>query len=200
MGKVKKKKKKLKNHQSNTVIEANNPTEECKETFESKPLSLELNQNKVTKIVAPSHSNDEPVTVPKTPDSVQKSTETETETKTETVQTWSGKRASRKAFDRSKMLLSGKKLFTSSKIEDVTGKYGVEEELVTCAICNLMDPPVDPENPQSSAETTEWVGCDCYRWYHKSCTKLTKFTEKFSCKSVRKKCQEVNALESISLP
>jgi len=198
--KVKKKKKKLKlNHQSNTVIETNNPTEECKETFESKPLSLELNQNKVTKIVAPSHSNDEPVTVPKAPDTLQKSTETET--KTETVQTWSGKRASRKAFDRSKMLLSGKKLFTSSKIEDVTGKYGVEEELVTCAICNLMDPPVDPENPQSSAETTEWVGCDCYRWYHKSCTKLTKFTEKFSCKSVRKKCQEANnSLESISLP
>ena len=198
--KVKKKKRKIKlNHQNNNLSAVSNPSEEEKvETIVSKPQRLELNQNKETKTAASSPSkeefisNEEPITVPKPPDNVKCSTET--------VQTWSGKKASRKAFDRSKMLLSGKKLFTSPKIEDVTGKYGVEEELVTCAICNLMDPPVDPENPSSTAETTEWVGCDCYRWYHKSCTKLTKFTEKFSCKSVRKKCQEVNALESISLP
>ena len=106
------------------------------------------------------------------------------------TQKWAGKRASTKAIDRSKLLLSGKKLFTSPKIEDVTGKYSKEEELVTCGICHLLDPPVDPSVPQSSAETTEWVGCDCYRWFHKSCTQLTKFTEKFSCKSVRMRCQE----------
>merc|ERR1719471_1119006 len=111
------------------------------------------------------------------------------------VQKWTGKRASKKAFDRSKMIQTGKKLFTSSKIEDVTGKYSKEEELVTCGICELLDPPVDPDNPQTTAETTEWVGCDCYRWFHKSCTKLTKFTEKFSCKSVRMKCQEAPGQE-----
>ena len=107
------------------------------------------------------------------------------------TQKWAGKRASTKAIDRSKLLLSGKKLFTSPKIEDVTGKYSKEEELVTCGICHLLDPPVDPSVPQSSAETTEWVGCDCYRWFHKSCTRLTKFTEKFSCKSVKMKCQDL---------
>ena len=47
----------------------------------------------------------------------------------------------------------------------MTGKYGKEEELVTCGICQLLDPPVDPEYPvlASTEETTEWVGCDCYR-------------------------------------
>ena len=51
------------------------------------------------------------------------------------------------------------------QIEDVTGKYGKEEELVTCGICELLDPPVDPEYPVPSTETTEWVGCDCYRLF-----------------------------------
>ena len=104
------------------------------------------------------------------------------------IQKWAGKKASRRAVDRSKLLITGKqRLAASPKIEDVTGKYSKEEELVTCGICEMLDPPVDQENPQ---ETTEWVGCDCYRWFHKSCTKLTKFTEKFSCKSVRMRCQE----------
>lgn len=112
------------------------------------------------------------------------------------LQKWSGKRASKRAVEKSKLFHSprkaGQPLYnTSSKIEDVTGKYSKEEELVSCGICELMDPPVDPDNPKSTAETTEWVGCDCYRWFHKSCTKLTKFTEKFSCKSVKMKCQEI---------
>jgi len=111
------------------------------------------------------------------------------------LQKWPGKRASRRAVEKSKLFHSPRKpqqpLYnTSSKIEDVTGKYSKEEELVSCGICEMMDPPVDPDNPNSTAETTEWVGCDCYRWFHKSCTKLTKFTEKFSCKSVKMKCQE----------
>lgn len=105
-------------------------------------------------------------------------------------QSWKGKVASKKAYDRSAMRQNVKMPFTSSKIEDVTGKYGKEEELVTCGICQLLDPPVDPKYPVPSTETTEWVGCDCYRWFHKSCTKLMKFTEKFSCKSVRMRCLE----------
>ena len=126
------------------------------------------------------------------PAELQSSTTSESVIKTEDslVHKWSGKKASKKAFDRSKLLLTDKKLFTSPKIEDVTGKYGKEEELVTCGLCDCLDPPVDPGNPHSSAETTEWVGCDCFRWFHRCCTKLTKITEKFSCKSVRMKCQE----------
>ena len=117
---------------------------------------------------------------------------------------WSGKRASRRAVEKSKLYHSPRKpqqplYITSSKIEDVTGKYSKEEELVSCGICELMDPPVDPDNPNSTAETTEWVGCDCYRWFHKSCTKLTKFTEKFSCKSVKMKCQEIQPEPESSL-
>jgi len=120
------------------------------------------------------------------------------------LQKWPGKRASKRAVEKSKLFHSPRKqqqpLYnTSSKIEDVTGKYSKEEELVSCGICELMDPPVDPDNPNSSAETTEWVGCDCYRWFHKSCTKLTKFTEKFSCKSVKMKCQEIQPAPATAL-
>ena len=111
------------------------------------------------------------------------------------LQRWSGKKASKRAIEKSKIFQSTRKqqpLYnTSSKIEDVTGRYSKEEELVTCGICEMLDPPVDPDNPHSSADTTEWVGCDCYRWFHKSCTRLTKFTEKFSCKSVKMKCQDL---------
>jgi len=42
------------------------------------------------------------------------------------VQKWRGKKASRRAFDRSKLLMSGKKLYSFPKIEDVTGKYSKE--------------------------------------------------------------------------
>jgi len=120
------------------------------------------------------------------------------------LQKWAGKRASRRAVENSNLYHSPRKpqlpLYnTSSKIEDVTGKYSKEEELVSCGICELMDPPVDPDNPNSTADTTEWVGCDCYRWFHKSCTKLTKFTEKFSCKSVKMKCQEIQPTPESSL-
>ena len=120
------------------------------------------------------------------------------------LQKWSGKGASKRAVEKSKLFHSPRKpqqpLYnTSSKIEDVTGKYSKEEEMVSCGICELMDPPVDPDNPNSTAETTEWVGCDCYRWFHKSCTKLTKFTEKFSCKSVKMKCQEIQPTPDSSL-
>ena len=118
------------------------------------------------------------------------------------IQKWDGKKASKRALDRSKLLMSGRKLYSFPKIEDVTGKYSKEEELVTCGICELLDPPVDPRNPQvpEVAETTEWVGCDCYRWFHKSCTKLSKFTEKFSCKSVRMRCQEPPDSAAITEP
>merc|ERR1711974_440848 len=70
------------------------------------------------------------------------------------LQKWPGKRASRRAVEKSKLFHSPRKpqqpLYnTSSKIEDVTGKYSKEEELVSCGICEMMDPPGDPDNPNS---------------------------------------------------
>jgi hypothetical protein len=66
-----------------------------------------------------------------------------------------------------------------------------ESEDIACGLCNEYDPPiVDPEAQGGSHYTTEWVGCDCERWFHKQCTKLTRFTTKFSCRSVKMKCQK----------
>ncbi|XP_023323799.1 transcription initiation factor TFIID subunit 3 [Eurytemora carolleeae] len=101
---------------------------------------------------------------------------------------WSGKKASTKAYAREDMRERIKRPFTSSKIEDVTGKYGEEEELVSCGICDQIDPP--HEDLSLDEVEVEWVGCDCFRWFHKPCTKLMKFTEKFSCRSVKMKCLE----------
>jgi len=106
---------------------------------------------------------------------------------TESV-SWKGKKASKRASERPDMRQRVKRPFTSSKIEDVTGKYGAEEELVSCGICFMMDPPVEDSGPIETE--VEWVGCDCFRWFHKPCTKLMKFTEKFSCRSVKMKCLE----------
>lgn len=74
----------------------------------------------------------------------------------------------------------------SSKLEDFTGKYAEdEEENYTCGICNQFDPP---DQSSTTRYTTEWVGCDCGRWFHKPCTKMKKFMKSFSCKSVKMKC------------
>ena len=43
----------------------------------------------------------------------------------------------------------------------MTGKYGAEEELVSCGICFMMDPPVEDSGPIETE--VEWVGCDCFR-------------------------------------
>ena len=61
-------------------------------------------------------------------------------------------------------------------------------ETWVCAICSNYDPVlpegVDPE----VAANTEWVGCDCGRWFHQFCTKLEKVDETFSCGQVKLKC------------
>ena len=105
--------------------------------------------------------------------------------------TWRGKTSNSRAYDRTKMAQNTQRSRqgVSAKIEDVTGRYSKGEELAACGICEMLDPPIDPDN-LNPEETTEWVGCDCLRWFHKGCTKLAKFTEKFSCKSVRMRCQE----------
>ena len=106
--------------------------------------------------------------------------------------TWRGKTPNQRAYDRSAMLQNTvrSRPNVSAKIEDVTGRYSKEEELAKCGICEMMDPPIDPDAGTVTAET-EWIGCDCFRWFHKGCTKLAKFTDKFSCKSVKMKCLEV---------
>lgn len=77
-----------------------------------------------------------------------------------------------------------------TQLEDFTGKYAAdEEESYACGICNHHDPPPEISNNQSVTRyTTEWVGCDCERWFHKPCTKMKKFMKSFSCKSVKMKC------------
>lgn len=52
-----------------------------------------------------------------------------------------------------------------------------------CAICAQYDPQTnDP------GETTEWIGCDCNRWFHKWCTKLRTVDDNFNCRQVHKVC------------
>merc|ERR1712181_141013 len=115
--------------------------------------------------------------------------------------TWQGKAANSRAYDRTRQSQNTQRSRqgVSAKIEDVTGRYSKEEELAACGICEILAPPIDPEN-LNPEETTEWVGCDCLRWFHKGCTKLAKFTEKFSCKSVKMKCMEVDQEEMEEVP
>ena len=84
------------------------------------------------------------------------------------------------------------KKYPATKLEDVTGKYAAEEEeSYTCGICHHFDPPLQTEignDKNTTRYTTEWVGCDCERWFHKPCTKMKKFMKSFSCKSVKMKC------------
>jgi hypothetical protein len=114
--------------------------------------------------------------------------------------TWRGKKANGRAYDRSKMFQNTirERPNVSAKIEDVTGRYSKEEELAKCGICEMMDPPA--EGGGQLEREVEWVGCDCLRWFHKGCTRLAKFTEKFSCKSVRMKCLEADLEPEVPLP
>lgn len=56
-------------------------------------------------------------------------------------------------------------------------------ETWVCAICKCYDPPAKESTP-----TTEWIGCDCNRWYHKHCTRLKKVDDTFCCSQVNLKC------------
>ncbi|TRY62829.1 hypothetical protein TCAL_16553 [Tigriopus californicus] len=84
-----------------------------------------------------------------------------------------------------------KKKPKSSVLVDVTAAYDDRDDIV-CGICEQFDPPVSPENSGDKRKrakyTTEWVGCDCDRWFHRQCTKLSRVSDKFSCRSVKMKC------------
>ena len=66
------------------------------------------------------------------------------------------------------------------------------EEDYQCGICGQYDPPDLADRSSSSScssgVSVGWVGCDCDRWFHKQCTKLSRFTDRFSCRSVKMKC------------
>ena len=101
------------------------------------------------------------------------------------------------SFEKGKKRLSesvGEKSVSSKKnkpcLEDVTDQYQNEdaEEEVLCGLCNHYDPPLSSDHNSGETYTTEWVGCDCDRWFHKPCTKMKRFTDKFSCRSLKMKC------------
>ncbi len=76
---------------------------------------------------------------------------------------------------------------------ETSGFHDLEDvETWVCAICQCYDPIITSpvKNPQQNAllVTTEWIGCDCNRWYHKYCTKLKKIDESFSCKQLDREC------------
>jgi len=63
-------------------------------------------------------------------------------------------------------------------------------ETWVCAICHLYDPATDEPGggDDGSGDTTEWIGCDCNRWYHKLCTGLAVVDETFCCAQVKLSC------------
>ena len=81
---------------------------------------------------------------------------------------------------------SGKK--RTYQLPDYTGQHFPDEDTIVCGICLQFDPPATEANANAQKYTTEWVGCDCDRWFHKPCTRLKRFTSLFSCRSVRMKC------------
>jgi len=62
-------------------------------------------------------------------------------------------------------------------------------ETWVCAICEKYDPVLPVRtSPEDIPPTTEWIGCDCNRWFHKFCTKLKVVDDSFSCKLLNKPC------------
>ena len=75
----------------------------------------------------------------------------------------------------------------------LTGYHDMSNvETWVCAICKCYDPPVDAgQDGEGSGDTTEWIGCDCNRWYHKLCTRLAVVDETFSYKLLKLVCLPV---------
>ena len=74
-----------------------------------------------------------------------------------------------------------------------TGYHDLEDvETWVCGVCKCYDPiittPVKNPKQAEAMMTTEWIGCDCNRWYHKYCTKLKKIDDSFSCVQLGIEC------------
>ena len=73
--------------------------------------------------------------------------------------------------------------------EEPTGFHDLDDvETWVCAICQCYDPVIKNPRDKELLMTTEWIGCDCNRWYHKYCTKLKHIDDSFSCKQLKKEC------------
>jgi len=94
---------------------------------------------------------------------------------------------------------SSKKAASNAEIEiddphnTSTGFHDLEDvETWVCAVCQCYDPvittPVKNNKQAEAMMTTEWIGCDCNRWYHKYCTKLKHIDDSFSCKQLGRDC------------
>ena len=71
----------------------------------------------------------------------------------------------------------------------LTGYHDMSNvETWVCAICKCYDPVDAGHDMEGTGDTTEWIGCDCNRWYHKICTRLAVVDETFSCKMVKLEC------------
>ena len=86
-----------------------------------------------------------------------------------------------------------KKSIASANPEPVptSGFHDLEDvETWVCAICKCYDPVISSpiKGSQQELATTEWIGCDCNRWYHQYCTKLKNIDDSFSCKQLNRKC------------
>ena len=77
----------------------------------------------------------------------------------------------------------------SEKLDESSGYHDFEDvETWVCAICQCYDPIITSPIKSHIPETTEWIGCDCNRWYHKYCTKLKTIDDSFSCKELNREC------------
>ncbi len=77
---------------------------------------------------------------------------------------------------------------TTTKTAD-SGYHDLSDvETWVCAICKKYDPVLPKGADPTKAVNTEWVGCDCDRWYHQFCTGLKVVDDSFNCAMVKLKC------------
>jgi len=93
-----------------------------------------------------------------------------------------------KSFGKKQKILKPSKRLTQLHI---TGYHNERDNNTwVCYTCKCYD-PIYSEN-EKIPESTEWIGCDCGRWYHQVCTKLAVIDESsFSCHSVNVKCIDI---------
>lgn len=83
-----------------------------------------------------------------------------------------------------------KKAVSADEDPESSGFHDLEDvETWVCAICQCYDPIItSPLKGNQMLMTTEWIGCDCNRWYHKYCTRLKHIDDSFSCKQLNREC------------
>jgi len=103
----------------------------------------------------------------------------------------SGKNAKNSSTSGSASAASAAAATAASPEPDLLSGYHDMSNVETwvCAICHLYDPAAtDEPGGGDDGDTTEWIGCDCNRWYHKLCTGLAVVDETFCCAQVKLSC------------